>query len=129
MVTVSCVHFHRARFLDVFVDALPEGVAHFGKRLVSYSQAEVDDPLQLRFSDDTAATCDVLIGCDGIKSTVRKQMFEDKAAATGQKELLRHVDPVWTGTISYRGLIPVDRLKTGAGREHRAVKTPTMVCF
>lgn len=106
---------------------LPEGVAHFGKRLVSYYQAEVDGPLQLRFSDDTTASCDVLIGCDGIKSTIRKQMLEEKAAATGQKELLRHINPVWTGTMAYRGLIPVDRLKARDGGEHRTIETPMMV--
>lgn len=109
------------------MDALPEGVAHFGRRLTSYSQEELDSSLQLRFSDGTAATCHVLIGCDGIKSTVRKQIFQEKAVATGQKEFLRYVDPIWTGAVAYRGLIPVDDLKAKAGGEHRAVETPTIV--
>lgn len=111
----------------MFVDALPEDVAHFGKRLVSYSQVEPDGPLQLCFSDDTTASCDILVGCDGIKSTVRKQMFEEKVAATGQKALLRYIDPVWTGTMAYRGLIPVDHLRARHGGEHRTVETPMMV--
>ncbi|EPS94143.1 hypothetical protein FOMPIDRAFT_1033475 [Fomitopsis schrenkii] len=124
----GCIRFHRAHFLDVFVDALPEDVAHFGKRLVSYSQVEPDGPLQLCFSDDTTASCDILVGCDGIKSTVRKQMFEEKVAATGQKALLRYIDPVWTGTMAYRGLIPVDHLRARHGGEHRTVETPMMYC-
>ena len=123
----GCIRFHRAHFVDVFVDALPEGVAHFGKRLVSYSSAEPDGAIQLHFSDDTTASCDVLIGCDGIKSTIRKQMLEEKTAATGQTDLLRFIDPVWTGTIAYRGLIPADRLKARNGGKHRTIETPMMV--
>ncbi|KAH9935630.1 FAD/NAD(P)-binding domain-containing protein [Fomitopsis serialis] len=121
----GCIRFHRAHFLDVFVDALPDGVAHFGKRLLSYSQGSSDAPLELHFSDDTTAVCDVLIGCDGIKSTIRKQMLEEKAK-TGQKDLLQHIDPIWTGTIVYRGLIPVDHLKGQDEKKHRTVETPMM---
>ncbi|KAH9839368.1 FAD/NAD-P-binding domain-containing protein [Rhodofomes roseus] len=123
----GCIRFHRAQFLDVFVDALPEGVDHFGKRLISYSQTSSDTPVELHFSDNTSAVCDVLIGCDGIKSTIRKQMLEEKARM-GQKELLRNINPIWTGTTVYRGLIPVDRLKALDGKEHRTIETPMMYC-
>ncbi|TFY62894.1 hypothetical protein EVJ58_g3580 [Rhodofomes roseus] len=116
----GCIRFHRAQFLDVFVDALPEGVAHFGKRLMSYSQTSSDTPVKLHFSDNTSAVCDVLIGCDGIKSTIRKQMLEEKARM-GQKDLLRNINPIWTGTTVYRGLIPVDRLKSLEARLPQAL--------
>ncbi|KZT72214.1 FAD/NAD(P)-binding domain-containing protein [Daedalea quercina L-15889] len=124
----GCIRFHRAHFLDVFVDALPDGVAHFGKRLLSYTQNNLHGPLELQFSDNTTARCDILVGCDGIKSIVRKQMLEEKAAKTGQGELLHHIDPVWTGTVIYRGLIPVDRLNNRDGLEHRTAETPMMYC-
>ena len=35
-----------------------------------------DHPISLRFEDDTVATCDVLIGADGLKSRVRVGMME-----------------------------------------------------
>ncbi|KAF7315476.1 Glycoside hydrolase family 3 protein [Mycena indigotica] len=115
----GCIRFHRAHFLDVFVKNLPESVAHFGKRLASYNQ--VRDGIQLEFSDGTSAICDLLVGCDGIKSTVRKQMLN----STGRIELEEHIEPRWSGSIAYRGLIPVAKLPEG---QHRALQYPVMYC-
>ena len=86
-------------------------------------------PVTLHFKDGSSATCDVLVGCDGIKSTVRKQMLTDHVSCGGgDHALLDLIEPVWTGTIAYRGLIPVERLRTPDGREHRSVQRPMMVC-
>lgn len=125
----GCIRFHRAQFLDVLVDHLPQGVAHFGKRLVSYRTTEHDDSTEteLLFADGSVTTCDVLIGCDGIKSVVRKQMLEDHVREGGDPRLLDHIEPVWSGSIAYRGLIPVGQVIRADGVEHRTIQSPMMV--
>ncbi|KAI0332310.1 FAD/NAD-P-binding domain-containing protein [Cubamyces sp. BRFM 1775] len=129
----GCIRFHRAQFLDVLVDHLPSGVAHFGRRLLSYSAGTTrggsQTELELHFADGSTATCDLLVGCDGIKSVVRKQMLEDYVMEHGRNpQLLDHIEPIWSGTIAYRGLIPVERLKDHNGLEHRTIQTPMMYC-
>jgi len=123
----GCIRFHRAHFLDVFVEQLPEGIAHFGKRLVSYDRRHGGE-INLAFADGTNAVCDLLVGCDGIKSVVRAQMLRTKAAEDGQSDLLALIEPRWTGTIAYRGLVPSAALPGVDGRKHRTLVNPTMVC-
>ncbi|KAJ3989844.1 FAD/NAD-P-binding domain-containing protein [Lentinula detonsa] len=120
----GCIRFYRVDFLDVFVDALPSGVAHFGMRLVSYSQKAGANEILLEFSNGTTGTCDLLAGCDGIKSSTRAQLFKEAAERSGDVTLLKFIDPVWTGTIAYRGLIPVERLPPS----HRSIANPIMYC-
>ncbi|KAF7361699.1 RNA helicase [Mycena venus] len=123
----GCIRFHRAHFLDVFVDNLPEGIAHFGKRLVSYEK-QASGEIYLAFADGTNAVCDLLVGCDGIKSVVRAQMLRAKAAEESQPELLELIEPKWTGTYAYRGLIPSTNLPSVDGVRHRTLATPMMYC-
>lgn len=128
----GCIRFHRAQFLDVLVSHLPEGVAHFGKRLTTYNNLPKshggDTPIALRFADGSTAVCDLLVGCDGIKSTIRKQMLEEHVHTRGgDRKLLDHFDPVWSGTIAYRALIPVQRLVKPGGQKHRTIDSPMMV--
>jgi salicylate hydroxylase len=102
-------------------------VAHFQKRVVSYTQDVADGQIYLRFSDNSMASCDVLIGCDGIKSLVRAQMLK-QLAENGHPEFLDLVQPIFSGTTAYRGLIPVEKLpKDEQGHLHRTVQTPMMV--
>ena len=124
----GCIRFHRAEFLDVLVDNLPSGVAHFGKKLVNYVEAAPGIPMTLHFADGSVDTCNLLVGCDGIKSTIRRQLYADVAKREGKPNLLCHIEPMWTGTSVYRGLIPLDQLPTSAnGEPHRATSTPVMV--
>jgi salicylate hydroxylase len=121
------IRFLRAQFLDVFVDNLPPGIANFGKRLTQYVREETG-AYTLYFVDGSTATCDLLIGCDGIKSTIRRQLFTQLAEQENRPELLNHVEPVWTGALVYRGLIPFEEVPKGAdGTVHRAVNSPMMV--
>ncbi len=90
---------------------------HFSKRLTSYSEASPTDPITLNFKDGTAATCDLVIGSDGIRSAVRRTMFNDladEAERGGQAEeavrLRAMVDPIWSGQVAYRGLAPASAL-------------------
>jgi len=118
----GCIRFYRVDFLDAFVHALPSNVTHFGMRLVSYSQHA--GTVSLKFLDDTTATCDLLVGCDGIKSCIRAQIFKEAFDRSGDSELLKFIDPVWTGTTAYRGLIPVESLPP----LHRSIADPMMYC-
>ncbi|KAI0769448.1 FAD/NAD-P-binding domain-containing protein [Trametes elegans] len=130
-VPYGCIRFHRAHFLDVLVDRLPEGVAHFGKRLVSYTAREgaSQAAVELRFGDGSTAPCDVLVGCDGIKSIVRAQILQNLVRDQGgDPALLDHIEPVWSGTVAYRGLLPVERLSKTDGGVHRTLEYPMMYC-
>jgi len=112
------------------VNHLPAGVAHFGKRLSSYSKenSQTHAPIKLHFSDDTSSICDVLIGADGIKSCIRAQVYGQTAQLKHDPGLLDYIQPIWTGTMAYRGLIDVEAIpKTANGTLHRAIQNPIMV--
>ncbi len=121
----EAIHFHRAHFVDALVEHLPNDIAHFGKRLTSYSQSGQSGPIALQFADGSSASCDILVGCDGIKSAVRHSMMEKKVAE-GLPEFSKYAEPVWTGTIAYRVLVPVDRLPSFV-LEKPALKKPLLV--
>ncbi|KAI0759178.1 hypothetical protein BC629DRAFT_1597879 [Irpex lacteus] len=66
-------------------------------------------------SDGSSATCDILVGADGIKSAVRMSMFGhlgDNTEDEGQSELYRRcIEPSWSGIIIYRALCLPEDLK------------------
>lgn len=134
--------YHRAEFLSILCSQIPSHYrTHFGRRLVSYScssssDADVDDDeITLQFKDGSTATCDVLVGADGVKSAVRRTMFSRLAAAceqengTGRKEKFeRCVDAQWSGITIYRALIERETLEAhvqGAG--HCSLVSPVYV--
>lgn len=82
----------------------------------------------LQFADGTNATCDVLIGCDGIKSVIRREMFT-RLAINGGTDMLKYVEPVWTGEVVYRGLIPSESVPLNAGQRHRVLSRSTLVSY
>lgn len=97
---------HRAEFLDILVKELPDGHAEFGKRCVKVEQT--NDTVRVSFEDGTSYECDGVIGSDGIKSRVRTAV------------LGRTVEPLFTGTQVYRGLIPMEDLQQAMKSEHLA---------
>ncbi|KAJ3511609.1 hypothetical protein NLJ89_g3998 [Agrocybe chaxingu] len=130
----GCIRFHRADFLDVFINALPPGIVNFGKRLVSYSHQAIPfstphQPISLQFANGSTSACDLLIGADGIRSKVRAQMYREAAKARGEPGLLDHINPVWTGTIAYRGLVRAgDIPRKEDGTLHQTIERPMMYC-
>ena len=104
--------YHRAHFLEIFINRVPKGQALVGKRLVSYSQSETG-PIELSFTDGTTATCDVMIGCDGIKSAVRGHMYK-KMVDAGKPEMEQHIAPYFTGELNYRCMVPVEMVGKGS---------------
>ncbi|CAD6586490.1 MAG: hypothetical protein CYPHOPRED_003556 [Cyphobasidiales sp. Tagirdzhanova-0007] len=107
---------HRARFLDMMIDRLPTGIANFNKRLIKYTLSDPGDkdaaPVTLHFHDGTTYEADLLLGADGIKSTIRPQML----AHLMKPEELR---PQFTGTIVYRGLFPMEKMVERIGEKAR----------
>lgn len=99
---------------------------HLSHRLVDYtytshsSSATHPGAITLHFADKPCATCDILIGADGIKSTVR-QLFLKRLPNPERYE--RSLEPVWSGAIAYRGLVAREDLeKVFPG--HRALNHP-----
>lgn len=89
---------HRARFLNELVELLPKGTASFKKRLVEVEHQ--GEGVLLKFLDGTEARHDAIVGCDGIKSQVRKLLLGggDKAS-----------EAVFSGHYCYRGLAPAEK--------------------
>ncbi|VDB84464.1 unnamed protein product [Peniophora sp. CBMAI 1063] len=111
------ITMHRAELHGICFRRLPNRVAtHTNKRLVSYlDPLDADTPIRLVFADGTEATCDVLIGADGVKSVVRATMLEGLASRLpedeGQRESLRErIPPRFSGAMTFRAIIPREKL-------------------
>ncbi|KZV88785.1 FAD/NAD(P)-binding domain-containing protein [Exidia glandulosa HHB12029] len=117
--------FHRTHFLQMFRKHVRPNTIHFGKRLASF----VDDgkKVTLNFTDGSNATCDVLVGCDGIRSAVRRCLFETEALRLEKPELIEMIEPFWSGTLVYRALFPVSMLREIHGEAHPLEQGPTAV--
>jgi salicylate hydroxylase len=55
-------------------ELLPDTI-HWNKNAIKYE--ERDNMVQVHFSDGTFKVCSALIGCDGVRSSIRKQMLGD----------------------------------------------------
>lgn len=84
---------HRADLHEILVNATE--VNDPGSILVNHAfegYTETDNGIEITFTNGNTATCDVLIGADGIRSGVRSAMFGPE-------------DPKFTGNVAYRGLV------------------------
>jgi len=63
--------------------------------------AESGDEITAYFADHASLTGTLLIGCDGIRSTVRARLFGDD-------------DPRFTGFVAWRGIVPMTELPNWA---------------
>jgi salicylate hydroxylase len=86
---------HRADLLAILARALPTDRVHLAHRLVAL--AGRDDRVEMTFDNGTARAVDVVVGADGIHSTVRRLVFGEER-------------PRFTGCAAYRGLVPAGRL-------------------
>jgi salicylate hydroxylase len=86
---------HRADLVAFLAAAVPAGVVHCGYRAIGFEQ--VGDVARVQFAGGTCAEGDVVVGADGIHSTLRPYVFPPST-------------PVFHGTISYRGLVGHERL-------------------
>ena len=93
---------------------------HFCHRLKKYT--ETSNGIELTFWNGKNVTCDLLIGADGINSTVRTLFLED---GNGDVECSR---PKWTGTIAYRSLVEAEDVRKVNPR-HPALERYMVVCI
>ncbi|KAJ3801024.1 hypothetical protein GGU11DRAFT_741946 [Lentinula aff. detonsa] len=106
--------FYRPDFLNVLLQHLPDRFnLYVEKRLISYTLSATGS-VEMQFANNTLATCDLLIGADGIKSTVRRTLFTREAQHCGDEfratEIKSAIDAVWSGITAYRSVIPTDVL-------------------
>lgn len=128
------MRFHRADFHGVLLSYLPPScTTHNKKRLISYTQLLEDcpgkSPITLTFKDGSIATCDVLIGADGIKSAVRPCMMRELAEVVNPDEkqsVLSCMSPIWSGVTAYRTLISSEKLRARCP-DHRVLREFTQV--
>ncbi|KAJ7464344.1 hypothetical protein FB451DRAFT_1352780 [Mycena latifolia] len=126
------ISLHRADFQRVLLNRLPKSCRiTCSKRLRTYTQRP-SGPTELVFEDGTRAFCDILVGADGLKSAVRRAFLSERAnwmQAQGRwqeaTDIASCIEPVWSGHIAYRALIPADRLKSVAPT-HQVLTKPMM---
>ncbi|EIW82773.1 FAD/NAD(P)-binding domain-containing protein [Coniophora puteana RWD-64-598 SS2] len=126
----NMIQVHRADFLSVLVDNISPSVkTHMSKRIVSYTQpssGNPSEPITLTFYDGSTATCDILVGADGVKSAIRRGMMQDLSRdpaaleKCSAEEYLACIEPVFSGTVSYRTLIQADKIRA-VDPNHRAL--------
>jgi salicylate hydroxylase len=92
---VQSYNVHRADFLKLLANAQPEGTIHLGHRLSGAS--ETNGCVRLTFSNGATVDADVVIGADGIHSTL-------------QREIGLKTYPSSEGIMAYRGLISTEKL-------------------
>lgn len=97
---------HRGKFMDALANILPKECAHLGKRLISIEEQGAD--VRLRFGDGTIASADCVIGADGVHSATRRAVFPDT---------WRDYEPVFTGVVGYRGVLPMAEACEAMGDE------------
>ena len=94
-------HLHRADFHAVLADALAAvapGSVHLGAKVTGFSQSGAGVTVTTEAGESVFG--DVLVGCDGIHSAIRTQLFGPDA-------------PRFTGCVAWRAIVPVGALPPG----------------
>ncbi len=86
---------HRADLQSLLVAACGHERVHLGRRLTGMNDSA--DGVELTFSDGRATRADVVVGADGVHSTVRGWVTGEDTA-------------VYSATSGFRGLVPTERL-------------------
>ncbi|KAJ7133826.1 hypothetical protein C8R46DRAFT_1362359 [Mycena filopes] len=113
---------YRPTLLEILQSRLsPNCKIHTAKRLESYTTSP-DGSVNIKFSDGSAATADILVGADGVHSATRRSMFTALGAGYEQ-----YIPPVFSGRIAYRG--SASKAKFGeAFPDHIALNHPKVWC-
>jgi len=85
-------HLHRADLHDALRDALGDQHITLGARCIAVKEQHANTVI-VRFADGREAIGDLVIGADGIHSTVREYVAGPDR-------------PIWSRQISWRGLVP-----------------------
>jgi 2-polyprenyl-6-methoxyphenol hydroxylase-like FAD-dependent oxidoreductase len=87
------LHVHRSDLHAVLLDAA--GDVRLGHSVVGIEQHAAD--VTVEFNDGNAVTADLVIGADGVHSTVREMLFGVMPAR-------------FSGLVAYRGIVPAGRV-------------------
>jgi 2-polyprenyl-6-methoxyphenol hydroxylase-like FAD-dependent oxidoreductase len=79
--------------------AIPDDRHHAGRAVEGFDQAE--HGVRVYFTDGASARADWLIGADGIRSTIRRQLLPD-------------LEPAYAGYVAWRGLIEESAMSAAA---------------
>jgi 2-polyprenyl-6-methoxyphenol hydroxylase-like FAD-dependent oxidoreductase len=104
MLSIECPQVLTAweRVYRVLRDAFPAGHYHRGRGLGTFAQNEAS--VMAQFADDSAVEGDVLIGADGLRSTVRALCLPDAV-------------PLYAGYCAWRALLPESAIPPAIHRE------------
>ncbi|MEU4837811.1 FAD-dependent oxidoreductase [Nocardia testacea] len=109
---------HRGDFIDALLGVLPPGMVRLGHTLERVEDR--GDRAALVFAGGATVEADLVIGADGIRSVVRRQLFDDRG-------------PVFSGERAYRaviaagaahGLVVDDNLRMYIGRGTKVYLLP-----
>ncbi|KAL1676193.1 hypothetical protein EV122DRAFT_280306 [Schizophyllum commune] len=121
---------HRAEVQEIFLKYISKDIHfHLSHRLESYTYADANNPhrIYLKFRNGQAAHCDLLIGADGVNSVVRRAFLPRLAEKYDRPEYKESIEPLFSGSSVYRGLIPREKLaKRWPG--HPALDRPYQYC-
>jgi salicylate hydroxylase len=87
--------FHRRDLLAVIASVFPDERIHLDHRLAGF--ADRGDSVEVWFDNGARTSLDVLLGADGIHSTVQARLFGNEP-------------PAFAGCVAYRGLVPIERV-------------------
>lgn len=93
------LQLHRADLLATLAATFGEHNCQMGADLKAIESRT--DGVSLSFSDGSAAQADAVIAADGLRSVVRDALFDT-------------AEPIFSGHIAYRGLIPAERVTSRA---------------
>lgn len=86
---------HRGELHRAIVDEIDRGCLVYGRRLKSL--VSTSDSVQLHFEDGHQETADLVIGADGLSSTIRKILIGDEP-------------PVFSGQVAFRSMFSTDAM-------------------
>ncbi|KAI9712719.1 MAG: hypothetical protein M1820_001340 [Bogoriella megaspora] len=103
---------HRADFLRELLADVPQERMHAGKKLNTVDHNS-DGSITLRFTDGTTHECDILIGADGVRSTVRKLLLGANDFAASPRN---------TGSWCVMTLKPYAEAQASIGKENVSIE-------
>lgn len=89
------LNVHRFDLLSIIASGLPAQRIHCSHRLAGF--ADGGERVEAWFDNGKRIAADILVGADGIHSTVRAALFGQQA-------------PLFAGCVAYRGLVPAERI-------------------
>ncbi|KAF4573286.1 hypothetical protein EYR36_007797 [Pleurotus pulmonarius] len=102
----------RAAFLNAIIGISDMKIAHVNKRCIAIEHTSTSEPgSTLLFSDGTSHRAHLIIGADGIKSTIRQYVVDALAGSAETSDNSSNNNNnkhnlAFSGTSAYRGLLP-----------------------